>query len=67
VFTGGTGTGPTTAVRVDAAVAEPTSLVAVTTTRSVNPSSAATTGYCLAVPPWMSTDDRPSGVTRRHS
>jgi hypothetical protein len=58
--------GATTAVAADVAVLDPPSFVAVTTTRSAEPTSAEVRPYVKAVAPAMSTQLEPVESQRRH-
>ena len=64
MFTGATAL--TTAVGADVAEADPAELLAVTSTRIVEPTSALTTPYVLLVAPAMSTQLPPPLSHRRH-
>src|SRR5438034_10378841 len=57
---------PTTAVWADVADVEPAEFVAVTTTRIVEPTSAETSAYVVAVAPPMSAQLAPPESQRRH-
>src|SRR5262245_36344027 len=56
----------TAAVGADAAVAEPTAFVAVTSTRSVEPASAVTAVYCAEVAPTIAAHALPAASQRFH-
>ncbi|HVP03109.1 MAG TPA: hypothetical protein VMT10_11110 [Solirubrobacteraceae bacterium] len=64
VFAGGAGA--TSAVCAEVALAEPATLVPVTTTRIVEPTSAGTAVYVDAVAPAMSAHEAPELSHRRH-
>jgi len=66
VFDGGVGFAATTPVAAEAAEAEPALFDAVTTVRSVEPTSVLVTAYVLPVAPAMSAQLLPVLSQRRH-
>jgi hypothetical protein len=66
VLTGAAGADTTTAVATESAVADDAEFVAVTRTRTVEPTSPATSVYVAPVAPAMSTQPAPPVSQRRH-